>query len=92
MNKISYEFEEFVRRIVTTSKLEITDGALPTAFENELVTNKEAVFVFFETINSIYEDWNKYTYNVFISDFIHNEGISIFSVWLLKFFPSALSH
>ncbi|NVM29107.1 MAG: hypothetical protein HWN65_09695 [Candidatus Helarchaeota archaeon] len=72
---------------MTTSKLEITDGALPTAFENELVTNKEAVFVFFETINSIYEDWNKYTYNVFISDFIHNEGISIFSVWLAEVFP-----
>ncbi|NVM55987.1 MAG: hypothetical protein HWN66_19980 [Candidatus Helarchaeota archaeon] len=87
MNKISNHFEEFVRRIITTSSLEISDGALLSAFENELVTKKDAVFVFFQTIYSIYEDWNKFTYNVFISDFIHNEGLSIFSVWLAEVFP-----
>ena len=92
MKKISKTFEEFVRRIIGTSGLEISAGALPLAFENELIQNKDAVFVFFQTINSIYEDWNKYTYNVFISDFIHNEGLSIFSVWLAEVFPFDFEH
>jgi len=87
VSKISDPFEDFVKRIILASKLEISDGALPAAFDKELLTNKDAVFVFFKTINSIYEDWNKYTYNVFISDFIHNEGLSIFSVWLAEVFP-----
>ncbi len=87
MKKISKTFEDFIRRIISASRFEISAGALPSAFEGELVHNKDAVFVFFQTINSIYEDWNKYTYNVFISDFIHNEGLSIFSVWLAEVFP-----
>jgi len=85
VKKISTAFEEFIRRIVTTSNFEIANIAI--AFDNELVIRKEAVFVFFQTINSIYEEWNKFTYNVFISDFIHNEGLSIFSVWLAEVFP-----
>ncbi|MHA1650094.1 MAG: hypothetical protein ACTSYB_07855 [Candidatus Helarchaeota archaeon] len=87
MNTISQEFEDFVRRIFNISKLQISDGILPLAFENELIQKKEAVTVFFKTIFSIYEEWCKCTYSSFISDFIHSEGISIFSIWLAEVYP-----
>ncbi|MHA1278841.1 MAG: hypothetical protein ACTSQI_09935 [Candidatus Helarchaeota archaeon] len=87
MKKISQEFSEFVRRIIETSKLQVIDGKLSNAFEQELILRKESIKVFFQTIFSIYDEWTKSTLSTFISDFIHHEGLSIFSVWLAEVYP-----
>ncbi len=67
--------------------MEVTNGILTTAFERELILRKESIKVFFQTIFSIYDEWTQSTLSTFISDFVHNEGISIFSVWLAEVYP-----
>ncbi len=90
MRKISQPelFEAFVRHILEKSSLKISNGALPLAFEEMILTEKkDAVKIFFQTVYAIYDEWCKSSVSVIMSDFVANEGTSIFSVWLVEVFP-----
>ena len=84
---MSSKFDDFVNRILETSKLEITGGKLTNAFVAEFSRREDLLKTFKIEFKPIWESWKKNQGKHLISPFIEAHGNIIFRKWLTEIYP-----
>ncbi len=84
---MSSEFTEFVDRIFSKSRLEITGGKLANAFLSEAERDERILKEFINSFKPLWEKWKKDQGKHLISPFIEAHGNLIFRKWLTEIFP-----
>jgi len=87
MIDMSSQFSDFVDRILSKSKLEITGGKLTNAFLSEALRDENILNNFIESFKPIWEKWKKEQGKHLISPFIEAYGNMIFRKWLTEIYP-----
>ncbi|HUX99373.1 MAG TPA: hypothetical protein VMV49_07450 [Candidatus Deferrimicrobium sp.] len=80
-------FEEFLERVIGTSRLELAGGRLANAFLDESQRSELTLKEFLNTFYPFWEIWKKTKGGHMISPFIEEKGPSIFKIWLSLVFP-----
>jgi hypothetical protein len=79
-------FEEFLERVIGTSRLEITGGKLARVFSDESQRNDSSLNEFLEKFKPVWESWKKTKGVHLVSPFFEAHS-HIFREWLSIVFP-----
>lgn len=82
-------FEQFLDRIIGTSKLELEGGKLAKAFTSESQRSQLVLEDFYKAFEPRWNLWKRKKGSHMISPFIDEQGPYIFKIWLTFVFPFA---